>query len=83
MLKEFSLEGKTALVTGGGSGIGRAIAVVFAEAGADVAVAARTLKNVEDTAELVKGLGRRGVAIQCDVPTPSRSTRWFTRLPSS
>ena len=67
MLKEFSLEGKTALVTGGGSGIGRAIAVVFAEAGADVAVAARTLKNVEDTAEQVRGLGRRGVAIQCDV----------------
>jgi 2-deoxy-D-gluconate 3-dehydrogenase len=67
MLKEFSLEGKTALVTGGSSGIGEAIALVFAEAGADVAVAARTMKNVEAVAEKVRELGQRGVAIQCDV----------------
>ncbi len=67
MLKEFSLEGKTALVTGGSSGIGKAIALVFAEAGADVAVAARTVKNAEATAQQLMEMGRRGVAIQCDV----------------
>jgi len=67
MLQEFSLEGKTALVTGGGTGIGKAIALVFAEAGADVAVAARTVKNIEATAEQVRELGRRGVAVECDV----------------
>ena len=67
MLREFSLEGKRALVTGGSSGIGRAIALVLAEAGADVAVAARTVKNVEAAANEIRGLGRRSVAIQCDV----------------
>ena len=51
MLKEFSLQGKSALVTGGGRGIGKAIALVLAEAEADVAVSARTLEQVEGVAE--------------------------------
>ena len=67
MLRDFSLEGKRALVTGGSSGIGKAIALVLAEAGADVAVAARTIRNVEAAAVAIRGLGRRSVAIQCDV----------------
>ena len=67
MLKEFGLEGKKALVTGGSTGIGRAIALVLAEAGADVAVAARTVKNVEAAAAEIRGLVKRGIAIQCDV----------------
>ncbi len=67
MLTEFSLEGKTALVTGGSRGIGRAIALVMAEAGADVAVAARTLSRVEETAHEIERLGRRSVALQVDV----------------
>ena len=67
MLKEYSLEGKKALVTGGSTGIGRGIALVLAEAGADVAVAARTMKNVEAAAADIRALGKRGIAIQCDV----------------
>ena len=66
-MREFSLEGKRALVTGGSSGIGKAIALVLAEAGADVAVAARTLPNVEASAVAIRDLGKRSVAIQCDV----------------
>ena len=67
MLREFSLEGKTALITGGGRGIGKAMALVMAEAGADVAVAARTLKEVEQAADEVRGLGKRSLAIQADI----------------
>ena len=67
MLKEFSLIGSTALVTGGGRGIGRAIALTLAEAGADVAISARTLSQVEQVAEEVRALNRRSLALQADV----------------
>ena len=63
----LSLEGKVAVVTGGGSGIGRSIALRFAEAGADVVVASRRLSVVEKVAEEVKALGRRSLAVQADV----------------
>jgi NAD(P)-dependent dehydrogenase (short-subunit alcohol dehydrogenase family) len=67
MLAEYSLEGKTALVTGAGRGIGRAIALVLAEAEADVAVAARTVSEIEETAAMIRALGRRSLAVQTDV----------------
>ncbi len=53
MLKEFSLEGKTAIVTGAGKGIGQGIALCLAEAGADVVAAARTPSEIEETADLL------------------------------
>jgi NAD(P)-dependent dehydrogenase (short-subunit alcohol dehydrogenase family) len=66
----FDLSGRTALVTGGGRGIGRHLAIGLAEAGADVFVASRKLASCEATAEAVRALGRRGVAHECDVARP-------------
>ena len=67
-LPSFSLEGKVAIVTGGSKGIGREIALVFAEAGADVVVSSRGLdSSLEDVAEEVRALGRRSLAIPADL----------------
>jgi NAD(P)-dependent dehydrogenase (short-subunit alcohol dehydrogenase family) len=60
------LEGKNALITGGASGIGRATAVRFAEEGANVFVADRHLAAAEETAAMVKALGRKAVGHQVD-----------------
>jgi NAD(P)-dependent dehydrogenase (short-subunit alcohol dehydrogenase family) len=61
------LSGKTALITGSGQGIGRAIALAMAEAGADIAVIDRNPDTARAVAEEVRGLGRRSVAVPCDV----------------
>jgi gluconate 5-dehydrogenase len=63
----FDLTGKTALVTGGGRGLGRHIALGLAEAGADVMVASRKLPNCEETVRAIEKLGRRGVALRADL----------------
>jgi NAD(P)-dependent dehydrogenase (short-subunit alcohol dehydrogenase family) len=61
------LDGKVALVTGGSKGIGRAIALRFAEAGADIALAARGREDLEGAAEEVGKLGRRALPVPTDV----------------
>ncbi|HEY50031.1 MAG TPA: SDR family oxidoreductase [Dehalococcoidia bacterium] len=66
-IPKFSLEGKVAIVTGGSRGIGRSIALGFAEAGADVAVASRTAEELEKVAQEIEGLGRRALAIPTNV----------------
>lgn len=65
----FSLAGKKALVTGASRGIGEVIAVAFAEAGADVAVAARGAEGLAATAKQVRDLGREAVEIPADLTT--------------
>src|SRR6201999_3573800 len=65
--KQFRLDGKCVLVTGAGKGIGRGIALTFAESGADVALVARTKNDLDAVAEEIKALGRNAVAIPADV----------------
>jgi len=62
----FSLEGKVALVTGGGRGLGRAGALALAGAGADVVLVSRTRSQLEETAGLIERLGRRAVVATAD-----------------
>lgn len=65
--KDFSVEGKIAIVTGAGRGIGKAIALILAEAGADITAVARTAEQIEQTAEEIRHLGRKALALPTDV----------------
>ena len=63
----FDLSGKVALVTGGSRGLGRAIVLAYAAAGADVVIASRKLDACEQVARDVEALGRRALAVACHV----------------
>jgi NAD(P)-dependent dehydrogenase (short-subunit alcohol dehydrogenase family) len=66
-MAELTLQGRVALITGGSKGIGRQIALTFAEAGADVALAARGADDLERTAKEVEAAGRRALAVPTDI----------------
>src|SRR5687768_3435919 len=63
----FRLDGKVALVTGAGSGLGRAYAEAMAEAGADVVCADLNPDTAEETAAYARSLGRRAIPVRVDV----------------
>ena len=70
ILDQFKLDGKVALVTGAGQGIGRAYALALAEAGADVAVVDINEKTGRHVAREIEALGRRSVYVRADVTKP-------------
>ena len=66
----YRLDGRAAVVTGASSGLGVAFARGLAEAGADVALGARRVERLADTAALVEAAGRRAIAVETDVASP-------------
>jgi 7-alpha-hydroxysteroid dehydrogenase len=67
ILDRFKLDGKVAIVTGAGRGIGQGCALAFAQAGANVVCAARTPEQIEATATQARASGVRALAVPCDV----------------
>jgi len=63
------LEGKYALITGGGRGLGRAVALEFANSGANVAIAARTKSELDNTVKEIKKFNVKGLSIPVDLST--------------
>ncbi len=74
-MSRLELAGRTAVVTGAGRGIGRAVALGLAEAGAAVIVAARTGREIEAVAAELSGEGHRALAVRCDVTDPASVER--------
>ena len=79
MLEKLSLDSKTIVITGGGTGLGRAMALAMARAGADLVVAARRPGPVEETAALARDAGRRALAISTDVTDSAQVSRLFEK----
>jgi NAD(P)-dependent dehydrogenase (short-subunit alcohol dehydrogenase family) len=75
MSDRFRVDGQTAIVTGGGRGLGRAMAVALAEAGADCIVVARREDDLAQTVAAVEAVGRKAVAVAGDVVDPTTATR--------
>lgn len=71
MTISIDLSGRCAIITGAGSGIGRATAMLFAEAGADIVIPDINLAGAEETADSIRGLGRKALPVEMDV-TDSR-----------
>jgi NAD(P)-dependent dehydrogenase (short-subunit alcohol dehydrogenase family) len=76
----FDLTGRVALVSGAAQGLGRAMAVGLAEAGADLVLADRNEAGVQKTAEHIASLGRRAVPVTCDVSEPEQIGAMYARL---
>ncbi|NUR90235.1 MAG: SDR family NAD(P)-dependent oxidoreductase, partial [Nonomuraea sp.] len=63
----FDLSGRTALVTGASKGIGRAISLAYAAAGADVALVSRSAESLAEVGKEIEALGRRAVVVPADL----------------
>ncbi|MFD6452045.1 SDR family NAD(P)-dependent oxidoreductase [Nocardia sp. NPDC060220] len=72
LLEMFDMTGKVVIVTGASSGLGVSFAQGFAEAGADLVLAARRADKLTETAESVRAAGRRAVVVPADVPVPEQ-----------
>lgn len=78
----FDLTGRVALVSGAAQGVGRAISLALAEVGADVMLADLNEAGAQQTAADIKALGRRAIAVRCDVSDPTQIRAMFERLDS-
>ena len=67
VMKRFALTGKVAMVTGASRGLGKAIAIGLADAGADVVVTSRSLEACQEVAREIDARGRRALAVACDI----------------
>ncbi len=79
MLENLSLDGKTIVITGGGTGLGREMSVTMARAGADMVIASRRMAPIEETAAAVRDVGRRAIAVSTDVTDSAQVERLFER----
>ena len=66
VLARYNMSGKVALLSGAGRGIGAASALALAEAGADIAVMARSVDQLENVAAQARAMGRRAIVVPCD-----------------
>ena len=73
------LDGRIAIVTGGGKGLGRAISLAFAKEGADVVVAARTEPALKEVASEIEAMGRKGLAVVTDLTDPEQPLAMVNR----
>ena len=78
-LEQFRLDDQVAIITGGGTGIGKAIALLFARAGAHVVLGSRKLERLEEVARAVRDLGRRSLAVPVDVRNPEQVDQLVAR----
>jgi NAD(P)-dependent dehydrogenase (short-subunit alcohol dehydrogenase family) len=76
----FDLTGRVALVSGAAQGLGRAMSLGLAEAGADLLLADRNADGLRRTAETISALGRKAVPVPCDVSEPAQIRELFAEL---
>ena len=80
MLPANSYEGQVVLITGGGTGLGRAMAIEFARLGASVAIASRNPEHLETGLAMIRELGRPVTAVRCDVRDPDMIAQAFDQI---
>ena len=79
MLGSLSLDGKTIVITGGGTGLGKEMSLAMARAGADLVIASRRTGPIEDVATLIGQMGRRAIALSVDVTDSTQVNGLFER----
>ncbi len=80
LFEQFRLDGKTALVTGGSRGLGRSVALAFAEAGADVIITGRHQDTLDKTAAEIRAHGRKASTLETDMGVAKECEEAFHRL---
>ena len=66
MIEKLNLTGKTIVITGGGTGLGKEMSLSMADAGADIIIAARRIEPIEEVAKQIRAIGSKSIAISTD-----------------